>query len=66
MSEPTKPWKPDVETCREELSLFGVRLAAQRAFEKEHPGSDNPKGYRTMADEALEWLALLRAAEVEA
>jgi len=65
MNESTEPWKPDVATCREELSLFGVRLAAQRQFEKEHTGADNLEGYRAMADEALEWLTLLRAAKAQ-
>lgn len=63
MSEPVKLWEPDVKTCREELSLFGVRLAAQRVFEKDYPELDNPERYREMADEALEWVTLLRIAE---
>ena len=63
MSKPKDDWKPDVATCREELGLFGVRLAEARAYEKDHPEAYGLSSYQAIADEALEWLIMLRTAE---
>lgn len=62
MSEAEKPWTADEVTCRNALEDFGARLVAAREFAKTHHWADELGCYRRMADEAADWMKLLKDA----